>query len=64
MSSPLQPLATALLTLVAASVFADINLVTLQKGDGSYKASSFAAAGNWSNGEAPSAPEEGAAVTN
>lgn len=64
MSSPLQPLATALLTLVAASVFADINLVTLLKGDGSYKASSFAAAGNWSNGEAPAAPEEGAAVTN
>ncbi|MGN0827316.1 MAG: hypothetical protein ACI4QD_05215, partial [Kiritimatiellia bacterium] len=55
-------LATALLG--SLSVMADINIVTLTKGDGSYAKSSFLAAGNWSNGEAPSAPEEGAAVTN
>ncbi|MGN1360108.1 MAG: hypothetical protein ACI4X9_06595 [Kiritimatiellia bacterium] len=54
----------AVALLGSLSVLAEINTVTLTQGDGSYANSSFVAAGSWSNGEAPSAPEEGAAVTN
>lgn len=52
------------LALAVLSGMAEINTVTLTQGDGEYANSSFAAAGNWSDGQAPSAPEEGAAVTN
>ncbi|MGN1359421.1 MAG: hypothetical protein ACI4X9_03080, partial [Kiritimatiellia bacterium] len=64
MKSGMQVLLASAVAWVVLPALAEINTVTLTQGDGSYANSSFAAAGNWSNGLAPVAPAEGDAVTN